>query len=41
VAAHPGVPTAAIPALATDVHDLDGLRRVGQLLADPAAAATT
>ncbi len=41
VAAHPGVPTAAIPALATDVHDLAGLRRVGQLLADPAAAATT
>jgi anion-transporting ArsA/GET3 family ATPase len=41
VAAHPGVPTAAIPALATDVHDLDGLRRVGQLLADPAADLTT
>ncbi len=33
VAAHPVVPTAVVPALATDVHDLDGLRRVGDLLA--------
>ncbi len=32
VAAHPRVPTAVIPALATDVHDLDGLRLVGELL---------
>lgn len=32
--AHPGVPTAVVPALAGDVHDLDGLRRIGQLLAD-------
>ncbi|HEU5037877.1 MAG TPA: ArsA-related P-loop ATPase [Nocardioides sp.] len=32
-AAHPEVPTAVVPALAGDVHDLDGLRRVGQLLA--------
>jgi anion-transporting ArsA/GET3 family ATPase len=32
-AAHPGVPTAIVPALSTDVHDLDGLRRVGRLLA--------
>jgi anion-transporting ArsA/GET3 family ATPase len=32
-AAHPGVPTAVVPALATDVHDLDGLRLVGALLA--------
>jgi anion-transporting ArsA/GET3 family ATPase len=31
-AAHPAVPAAAVPALATDVHDLDGLRRVGELL---------
>jgi anion-transporting ArsA/GET3 family ATPase len=31
-AAHPEVPTAVIPALATDVHDLDGLRVVGDLL---------
>jgi len=32
-AAHPGVATAVVPALASDVHDLDGLRRVGDLLA--------
>jgi len=32
-AAHPEVATAVVPALATDVHDLDGLRRVGGLLA--------
>nr|WP_218849028.1 ArsA-related P-loop ATPase [Nocardioides perillae] len=32
-AAHPTVPTAVVPALASDVHDLDGLRRVGDLLA--------
>jgi len=32
-AAHPQVPTAVVPALAGDVHDLDGLRRVGELLA--------
>ena len=31
-AAHPSVPTAVVPALATDVHDLDGLRRVGDLM---------
>lgn len=31
-AAHPEVPTAVVPALAGDVHDLTGLRRVGQLL---------
>ena len=31
-AAHPHVPTAVMPALSTDVHDLDGLRRVGQLI---------
>ncbi|MGV3562071.1 MAG: ArsA family ATPase [Nocardioides sp.] len=31
---HPGVPTAVVPALASDVHDLGGLRRVGELLAD-------
>ena len=33
-AAHPEVPTAVIPALAGDVHDLEGLRRVGALLAE-------
>jgi anion-transporting ArsA/GET3 family ATPase len=32
-AAHPGVPVAAVPALAEDVHDLDGLRTVGDLMA--------
>ena len=32
-AAHPGVPTASIAALAGDVHDLDGLREIGELLA--------
>ncbi len=31
--AHPQVATATVPALSTDVHDLDGLRRVGDLLA--------
>ncbi len=32
-AAHPRVSTAVVPALSTDVHDLDGLRQVGDLLA--------
>jgi anion-transporting ArsA/GET3 family ATPase len=32
-AAHPEVPTAVVPALAGDVHDLTGLRRIGELLA--------
>ena len=32
--AHPQVATAVVPALAGDVHDLDGLRTVGDLLAD-------
>jgi anion-transporting ArsA/GET3 family ATPase len=32
-AAHPGVPIATVPALAEDVHDLEGLREVGDLLA--------
>lgn len=31
--AHPEVATTVVPALATDVHDLEGLRRVGELLA--------
>ncbi len=31
---HPQVATAVLPALATDVHDLDGLRQIGDLLAD-------
>lgn len=32
-AAHPGVPVSAVPALAEDVHDLEGLRTIGGLLA--------
>ena len=32
-AAHPDVPTVVVAALASDVHDLDGLRAVGRLLA--------
>jgi anion-transporting ArsA/GET3 family ATPase len=32
-ATHPQVPTAVVPALAGDVHDLTGLRQVGALLA--------
>ncbi len=31
-AAHPEVATAVVPALAGDVHDLSGLRRIGELL---------
>ena len=31
---HPQVPTAFVPALAEDVHDLDGLRTIGEGLAD-------
>jgi anion-transporting ArsA/GET3 family ATPase len=34
-AAHPGVRVSAVPALAEDVHDLEGLRTVGDLLAGP------
>ena len=37
-AGHPGVPTVVLPALSTDVHDLDGLRRIGELLADARGA---
>jgi anion-transporting ArsA/GET3 family ATPase len=32
-AAHPQVPMVVVPALAGDVHDLDGLRQVGALMA--------
>ena len=35
--AHPGVPLAQVPAAATDVHDLDGLREIGAALADQSA----
>lgn len=34
-AAHPGVAVASVPALAGDVHDLPGLREIGDLLAGP------
>jgi anion-transporting ArsA/GET3 family ATPase len=37
-AAHPQVPTAVVPALAGDVHDLAGLRRIGELLAESNSA---
>jgi len=33
--AHPGVPVTGVPALPTDVHDLDGLRRIGAHLGKP------
>jgi hypothetical protein len=33
-AAHPEVAVTEIPALSEDVHDLDGLRKVGVLLSD-------
>ena len=33
-ASHPQVPTAVVPAMARDVHDLDGLRAIGERLAD-------
>jgi anion-transporting ArsA/GET3 family ATPase len=36
-AAHPQVASVVVPALAGDVHDLDGLRAVGELLAGPRA----
>ena len=38
-AAHPDVAIAALPALATDVHDLAGLRQIGELLRGSAGAA--
>ena len=38
-AAHPEVPTAVVPALASDVHDLAGLRQVGALPRTPATRA--
>ncbi|MGS2642546.1 MULTISPECIES: ArsA-related P-loop ATPase [unclassified Streptosporangium] len=33
ISAHPTVPVARVPAMAQDVHDLEGLREVGDLLA--------
>jgi anion-transporting ArsA/GET3 family ATPase len=38
VAAHPSVPVAEIPARPEDVHDLEGLREVGEALAEEPAA---
>lgn len=38
--AHPQVPTVVVPALAGDVHDLDGLRRIGELLAASGGSST-
>ncbi len=35
---HPDVATGVLPALATDVHDLDGLRTIGDLMARAASA---
>jgi anion-transporting ArsA/GET3 family ATPase len=35
VAANPRVPVTSVPALAQDVHDLAGLRRIGALMAEP------
>lgn len=34
VARHPGVPIVCVPALPTDIHDLCGLRLIGELLAN-------
>jgi hypothetical protein len=39
-AAHPAVATVSVAALASDVHDLDGLRLIGDLLAQKAQTAT-
>jgi len=36
--AHPQVPVAEVPAMAVDVHDLDGLREIGAALGRPSAA---
>ena len=33
-ASHPQVPTAVVPAMASDIHDLDGLRTIGESLAE-------
>jgi len=39
--AHPSVPTVAVPALPSDVHDLDGLRQIGDLLAGQPVGSST
>jgi anion-transporting ArsA/GET3 family ATPase len=38
-AAHPRVPVVEVPAMAVDVHDLDGLRDIGAALGRPSPAA--
>jgi anion-transporting ArsA/GET3 family ATPase len=40
IAAHPLVPVAQIPAQPEDVHDLDGLRLIGQAFASPGPASS-
>jgi anion-transporting ArsA/GET3 family ATPase len=40
IAAHPLVPVAEIPAQPEDVHDLDGLRLIGQAFVSPRGAAS-
>jgi hypothetical protein len=39
-AAHPQTGVIEVPALPVDVHDLDGLRRIGELLTKPLAPVT-
>ena len=34
-AGHPGIPVVEVPAAAQDIHDLEGLREVGQALTAP------
>ncbi|SDG41855.1 Anion-transporting ATPase, ArsA/GET3 family [Sinosporangium album] len=34
ISAHPTVPVTQVPAMAEDVHDLDGLRQIGEMLAE-------
>ena len=36
--AHPNVPVVDVPAMASDVHDLDGLRWIGNQLVEAASA---
>jgi anion-transporting ArsA/GET3 family ATPase len=39
VAGHPGIPVTEVPAVAQDIHDLDGLRQIGAALASPVPTA--
>ena len=38
VSGHPGIPVTEVPAAAQDIHDLEGLRDIGDALADAARA---